>query len=180
MRNPMPGRKANTVARTSRSGYWLPAMIIDMHTRAGRPDRSGPVDRAALAALGPGGVAAAAASAIAALPMIQLNPTTKRLDAVRDREPEACDFLAGGLDPGGLVNVAHCREAAVAGAIGAWIAVRWQERLHGMIRHLFRLIDAAGVDHAGIGSDLPAGASKTRWLTSRGMPRSPWRCAVTA
>jgi len=29
-----------------------------------------------------------------------------------------------------------------------------------MIRHLFRLIDAVGVDHVGIGTDLPAGAAK--------------------
>jgi membrane dipeptidase len=46
------------------------------------------------------------------------------------------------------------------GVIGAWIAVLWQEMLPGMIRHLFRLIDAVGVDHVGIGSDLPAGAAK--------------------
>ncbi len=47
------------------------------------------------------------------------------------------------------------------GVIGAWIAVLWEERLPGMIRHLFRLIDAVGIDHVGIGSDLPAGAAKT-------------------
>ncbi len=47
------------------------------------------------------------------------------------------------------------------GVIGAWIAVLWQERLPGMIRHLFRLIDAVGIDHVGIGTDLPAGAAKT-------------------
>jgi membrane dipeptidase len=45
------------------------------------------------------------------------------------------------------------------GVIGAWIAVLWQEQLAGMIRHLFRLIDAVGIDHVGIGSDLPAGAA---------------------
>ena len=47
------------------------------------------------------------------------------------------------------------------GVIGAWIAVLWQEKLPGMIRHLFRLIDAVGIDHVGIGSDLPAGAAKS-------------------
>ncbi|HET8995940.1 MAG TPA: membrane dipeptidase, partial [Acetobacteraceae bacterium] len=46
------------------------------------------------------------------------------------------------------------------GVIGAWIAVLWEERLPGMIRQLFRLIDAVGIDHVGIGSDLPAGAAK--------------------
>jgi membrane dipeptidase len=47
------------------------------------------------------------------------------------------------------------------GVIGAWIAVLWEEKLPGMIRHLFRLIDAVGIDHVGIGTDLPAGAART-------------------
>ncbi len=46
------------------------------------------------------------------------------------------------------------------GVIGAWIAVLWDEKLPGMIRHLFRLIDQVGIDHVGIGTDLPAGAAK--------------------
>ncbi len=46
------------------------------------------------------------------------------------------------------------------GVIGAWIAVLWEEKLPGMIRHLFRLIEAVGVDHVGIGTDLPAGVAK--------------------
>jgi membrane dipeptidase len=29
-----------------------------------------------------------------------------------------------------------------------------------MIRHLFRLIDTVGIDHVGIGTDLPAGAAQ--------------------
>ena len=267
-------------------------MIIDMHTHAGRPSRVGPVDRAVLATMAPGGVAAAVVSAIADLPMIRRNPTTKRLEKVRDpesgeclacvdeylgsfeatgmriaREPEeirandpalvlaveGCDFLEGNLDRldaleargvrsiqlthylvnetgdiqtaapvhhgltsfgadavrrmnrlGIMVDVAHCSEATVAGVvqatskpilcthanlkepghpdgdhprylspdyarmvqetggvIGAWIAVLWEEKLPGMIRHLFRLIDAVGIDHVGIGTDLPAGAAKT-------------------
>lgn len=292
MRNPMPRRKANAVARTSRNGYCLPAMIIDMHTHAGRPNRTGPVDRAVLATMKPGGVAAAVVSAIADLPMIRRNPETKRLEKVRDPQPgeclacvdeylgtyeaagtriarepadiragdpalvlavEGCDFLEGdlgrldaleargvrsiqlthylvnetgdiqtappvhgGLTPFGadavrrmnqlgiIVDVAHCSEATVAGVvkhatkpivcthanlkepghpdgdhpryispeyarmvvetggvIGAWIAVLWQEKLPGMIRHLFRLIDSVGVDHVGIGTDLPAGIAKS-------------------
>jgi membrane dipeptidase len=267
-------------------------MIIDMHTHAGRPNRTGPVDRSVLATMGPGGVAAAVVSAIADLPMIRRNRETKRLEKVRDPEPgeclacvneylgtfeatgmriarepadirqddpalvlavEGCDFLEGdlgrldaleargvrsiqlthylvnetgdiqtappvhgGLTPFGaevvrrmnrlgvIVDVAHCSEATVAGVakvttkpilcthanlkepghpdgdhpryispeyarmvidtggvIGAWIAVLWQERLPGMIRHLFRLIDAVGIDHVGIGTDLPAGVAKT-------------------
>ena len=33
-----------------------------------------------------------------------------------------------------------------------------EEGLPGMIRHVFRLIDAVGIDHVGIGTDLPSGA----------------------
>jgi membrane dipeptidase len=292
MRKPMPGRKVNAVVRSDGSGYFLATMIIDMHTHAGRPNRIGPVDRSVLATMGPGGIAAAVVSAIADLPMIRRDRTTRRLEKVRDPEPgeclaavdeylgtfeatgmriareptdfrdgdpalvlavEGCDFLEGDLDRldaleargvrsiqlthylvnetgdiqtappvhGGLtrfgaeavrrmnrlgviVDVAHCSEATVAGVvkattkpilcshanlkepghpdgdhprylspeyarmvaetggvIGAWIAVLWQEKLAGMIRHLFRLIDAVGVDHVGIGTDLPAGAAKT-------------------
>jgi membrane dipeptidase len=47
------------------------------------------------------------------------------------------------------------------GVIGAWMSALWAEKLPGLIRHLFRLIDAVGIDHAGIGTDLPAGAAKT-------------------
>jgi hypothetical protein len=46
------------------------------------------------------------------------------------------------------------------GVIGAWMSALWAEKLPGLIRHLFRLIDAVGIDHAGIGTDLPAGAAK--------------------
>jgi membrane dipeptidase len=267
-------------------------MIIDMHTHAGRPNRTGPVDRSVLATMAPGGMAAAVVSAIADLPMIRRNPETRRLEKVRDPEPgeclaavedylssfeatgvriarepeeiraddpalvlgvEGCDFLEGDLDRldamaargvrsvqlthylvnetgdiqtappvhGGLtrfgaetvhrmnrlgviVDVAHCSEATVkgvaavttrpilcshanlkepghpdgdhlryispdyarmvvetGGVIGAWIAVLWTEKLPGLIRHLFRLIDTVGIDHVGIGTDLPAGAAKT-------------------
>jgi membrane dipeptidase len=30
-----------------------------------------------------------------------------------------------------------------------------------MIRHMFRAIDAVGIDHVGIGTDLPAGVART-------------------
>lgn len=274
-------------------------MIIDMHTHAGRPRRTGAVDRAVLATMRPGGVAAAVVSAIATLPMIRRNPATRRLEKVRDADPgeclscvegyldsfaatglriarepeeiradacpraldpgdpalvlaiEGCDFLEGELDRldamaargvrsiqlthvllnvigdiqtappvhGGLtafgadvvrrmnrvgviVNVAHCSEATVrgvarvaarpflcshanlqepghpggdhpryigpdyarmvaesGGVIGAWMSVPQQEGLAGMLRQLFRLIDAVGVDHVGIGTDLPVGGA---------------------
>ncbi|HUB49715.1 MAG TPA: membrane dipeptidase, partial [Acetobacteraceae bacterium] len=251
-----------------------------MHTHAGRPNRTGPVDRSVLATMAPGSMAAAVVSAIADLPMIRRNPETRRLAKVRDPEPgeclaavedylasfettgvriarepeeirandpalvlavEGCDFLEGDLDRldamaargvrsvqlthylvnetgdiqtappvhGGLtwfgaeavrrmnhlgviVDVAHCSEATVkgvaavttrpilcshanlkepshpdgdhpryispdyarmvvetGGVIGAWIAVLWTEKLPGLIRHLFRLIDTVGIDHVG-------------------------------
>ena len=48
--------------------------------------------------------------------------------------------------------------AATGGVIGGWIAVLHEEKLPGMIRHIFRLIDAVGIDHVGIGTDLPSGS----------------------
>lgn len=266
--------------------------IVDMHTHAGRPRRTGDVDRSVLATMAPAGVAAAVVSAIADIPMIRRNPETKKLEKIRDAEPgeclaavegylgsfeaagmriarepheirvrdpalvlaiEGCDFLEGDLDRldamerrgvrsiqlthylvnetgdiqteppvhGGLtrfgaaavrrmndrgiiVDVAHCSEDTVKGVvaatskpilcthanlkepghpdgdhprylgpdyarmvvetdgvIGAWIAVLWREKLPGMIRQLFRTIDAVGIDHVGIGTDLPAGIAAT-------------------
>ncbi|HET8997094.1 MAG TPA: hypothetical protein VFN42_10555, partial [Acetobacteraceae bacterium] len=75
-------------------------MIVDMHTHAGKPRRTGPVDQAVLATMAPGGVAAAVVSAIADLPMIRRNPETKRLEKVRDPDPGEClacveDYLTG-------------------------------------------------------------------------------------
>ncbi len=40
-------------------------------------------------------------------------------------------------------------------------AVLVEEKLPGLIRHLFRMIDALGIDHVGIGTDLPAGIAST-------------------
>lgn len=267
-------------------------MIIDMHTHAGRPRRTGDVDRGVLATMRPAGVAAAVVSAIGDIPMIRRNKQTGRLEKFRDPDPgeclgavagyltsfeqsgtriarepadiraddpalvlavEGCDFLEGDLDRldalevrgvrsiqlthylvnetgdiqtapavhGGLtafgaevvrrmnrigviVDVAHCSEDTVkgvarvaakpflcshanlkepghrngdhprfigpdyarcvvdsGGVVGAWISVLAEEKLPGMIRHLFRLIDALGIDHVGIGSDLPAGVAAT-------------------
>jgi membrane dipeptidase len=268
------------------------ARIIDMHTHAGRPGRSGPVDRSVLDTMRAGNVAAAVVSAVADLPVIRRNPTTRALQAVREPEPgecvaatveqldlydatgfriarepgeinpgdpaivlaiEGCDFLEGDLDRldrmaergvrsiqlahyrvndtadiqtappvhGGLtrfgaaavrrmnalgvmVDVAHCSQDAVkgivaatdrpllcthanllepgapggehprfigldyarmvagtGGVIGAWITVLYQEKFDGLIRHMLRLIDAVGVDHVGIGTDMPSGVAQT-------------------
>jgi len=267
-------------------------MIIDMHTHAGRPRRTGDVDRSVLATMRDAGVAAAVVSAIGDIVMIRRNPVTRRLEKFRDPNPgecldavnsylesfeaaglriahepdqiraddpalvlavEGCDFLEGdlerldlmerrgvrsiqlthylvnetgdiqtappvhgGLTPFGadvvrrmndlgiIVDVAHCSEDTVrgiarvatrpficshanlkepghplgdhprflgpdyarmvvesGGIVGAWIAVLNEEKLPGMIRHMFRLIDALGIDHVGIGTDLPAGAAAT-------------------
>src|ERR1039458_965914 len=84
----------------------IPPMIIDMHPHAGRPRRTGEVDRAVLATMRPAGVAAAVVSAIADLPMIRRNPTTRRLEKLRDAEPGEClacvegyldSFVAAGM-----------------------------------------------------------------------------------
>jgi membrane dipeptidase len=267
-------------------------MIIDMHTHAGRPRRTGDVDRSVLATMRPAGVGAAVVSAIGDIPMIRRSKETGRLEKFRDPNPrecleavegyltsfeqsgmriaheadeirandpslvlaiEGCDFLEGDLDRldamaargvrsiqlthylvnetgdiqtappvhGGLtafgaevvrrmnrlgiiLDVAHCSEDTVrgvanvatrpflcthanlkepghkngdhprfigpdyarmvvesGGVVGAWIAVLNEEKLPGMIRHLFRMIDALGIDHVGIGSDMPAGVAAT-------------------
>ena len=267
-------------------------MIIDMHTHAGRPRRTGDVDRGVLATMRPAGVGGAVVSAIGDIPMIRRNKDTGRLEKFRDPSPgecleavqgyltsfenagmriareaddlrdddpalilaiEGCDFLEGDLDRldameargvrsiqlthylvnetgdiqtappvhGGLthfgadvvrrmnrlgiiLDVAHCSEDTVrdvadvatrpflcshanlkepgqkngdhprfigpdyarmvvesGGVVGAWISVLVEEKLPGMIRHLLRMIDALGIDHVGIGSDLPAGVAAT-------------------
>jgi membrane dipeptidase len=267
-------------------------MIIDMHTHAGRPRRTGDVDRGVLATMRQSGVAAAVVAAIADIPVIRRDPDTKRLTKFRDAEPgeclaathdyldsfsnagmriarepdeiraddpalvlaiEGCDFLEGDLDRldameargvrsiqlthilvnetgdiqtappvhGGLTrfgadvvrrmnqagvicDVAHCSEdtvrgvvtatskpilcthanllepgvpggehprfisldyakmvAGTGGVIGAWLSTLTVEKVPGMIRHMFRAIDAVGIDHVGIGTDLPAGVART-------------------
>jgi membrane dipeptidase len=267
-------------------------MIIDMHTHAGRPRRTGDVDQAVLATMLPAGVGAAVVSAIGDIPMIRRDKVTGRLEKFRDPNPgecleavesyltsfeacgmriakepqdfrendpalvlaiEGCDFLEGNLDRldemeargvrsiqlthylvnetgdiqtvppvhGGLtpfgadavrrmnkigviLDVAHCSKDTVkgvakvatkpflcthanlkepgapqgdhprfigpdyarmvvesGGVVGAWIAVLKEEKLPGMIRHMFRMIDALGIDHVGIGTDLPAGVAAT-------------------
>jgi membrane dipeptidase len=271
-------------------------MIIDMHTHAGRPRRTGDVDRAVLATMAPAGVGAAVVAAIADIPVIRRDPVTRRLTKVRDAEPgeclaatigyldsfsaagmriarepgdiraddpslvlaiEGCDFLEGDLDRlnameargvrsvqlthylvnetgdiqtappvhGGLtpfgasavrrmndvgiiVDVAHCSEdtvrgvvaattkpilcthanllepgvpdgehprfisldyakmvAGTGGVVGAWLSTLTREKVPGMIRHMFRAIDALGIDHVGIGTDMPAGVAATEMPT---------------
>jgi membrane dipeptidase len=268
----------------------MTAMMIDMHTHAGRRGRGDSVDSAVLASMGPGGMAAAVVSAIPDLPLIRRDAVTRALCQVRTAEPgecwavtqrqlagyraagmriatepaevvagdpalvlavEGCDFLDGDLDRldrlaaegvrsvqlvhycvnetgdiqtappvhGGLtalgagavkrmnalglmVDVAHCTEAVVrgvvaastrpilcthanlaepdlpdgghrrfisrdyarlvagtGGVIGAWISVLWEERIPGLVRHLCRLVDAVGVEHVGIGTDMPSGVA---------------------
>lgn len=266
-------------------------MLIDMHTHAGRPGRTGPLDRSVLDGMRPAGVTAAVIAAIADLPVIRRDPATRRLSQFREPEPgecmaavddyltdiersgariardpadirdddpsvvmavEGCDFLENDLDRldamaergvrsiqlthyrvnetgdiqtappvhGGLtdfgaqavrrmnrlgimVDVAHCTQdtvrgvlnhtvhpilcthsnllepghpdgnhpryisldyarmvAETGGVVGGWIAVLYQEKLPGIIRHILRLIDAIGIDHVGIGTDLPSGGDR--------------------
>ena len=73
-------------------------MIIDMHTHAGRPRRTGDVDRTVLATMRPAGVAAAVVSAIGDIPMIRRNKDTGRLEKFRDPDPGEClDAVEGYL-----------------------------------------------------------------------------------
>ncbi len=52
------------------------------------------------------------------------------------------------------------RVADTGGVIGAWIAVLWDRPWESFIDHLFRLVDAVGVDHVGIGTDMPVAAAE--------------------
>ena len=65
-------------------------MIIDMHTHAGRPRRTGDVDRGVLATMNPAGVGGAVVSAIGDIPMIRRNKDTGRLEKFRDPSPGEC------------------------------------------------------------------------------------------
>src|ERR1700710_2331150 len=65
-------------------------MIIDMHTHAGRPRRTGDVDRTVLATMRPAGVSAAVVYAIGDIPMIRRNRDTGRLEKFRDPDPGEC------------------------------------------------------------------------------------------
>jgi len=84
------------------------------------------------------------------------------------RKPILCthaNLLEPGHPRGGhkrFISLDYARMVAgTGGVIGGWIAVLWEEKFSGMIRHIFRLIDAVGIDHVGIGTDLPAGVAKT-------------------
>src|ERR1019366_6870535 len=57
---------------------------------AGRPRRTGDVDRSVLATMREAGMAAAVVAAIADIPMIRRDPDTKRLVKFRDPEPGEC------------------------------------------------------------------------------------------
>ena len=87
------------------------AMIIDMHTHAGRPRRTGDVDRAVLATMRPAGVAAAVVAAIADIPVIRRDPVTKRLIKVREPLPGEClEATLGYLDSFGAAGMRIARE----------------------------------------------------------------------
>jgi membrane dipeptidase len=68
--------------------------------------------------------------------------------------------------PGGdhprFISLAYAKMVAeTGGVVGAWLSALTREKVPGMIRHMFRAIDALGVDHVGIGTDLPAGVART-------------------
>ena len=51
--------------------------------------------------------------------------------------------------------------ADTGGVIGGWIAVLTEKPLPGMIDHIMRLVDLVGIDHVGVGTDMPAGTAAT-------------------
>src|ERR1700748_2104524 len=84
---------AASVAATGdvRAGIGLKrGMIIDMHTHAGRPRRTGDVDRSVLATMRRAGVAAAVVSAIGDIPMIRRNKEPRRLEKFREPNLGEC------------------------------------------------------------------------------------------
>jgi membrane dipeptidase len=61
-----------------------------------------------------------------------------------------------------FISPAYARMVVDSGGIiGAWLSTLVREKVPGLIRHLFRAIDAVGIDHVGIGTDLPAGVART-------------------
>jgi membrane dipeptidase len=93
--------------------------------------------------------------------------TVKDVDAVASK-PFVCSH-SNLKEPGHkdgdhprFISLDYARMVADSGGVvGAWISVLHEEKFSGMIRHLFRLIDALGIDHVGIGSDLPTGVAAT-------------------
>ena len=55
--------------------------------------------------------------------------------------------------------------ADTGGVVGAWLSTLTHEKVPGMIRHMFRAIDALGIDHVGIGTDMPAGVAAAEMPT---------------
>ena len=94
--------------------------------------------------------------------------TTVRGVLAETNDPILCSH-ANLLEPGHkdgahprYISLDYARMVAeTGGVIGGWIAVLYEEKLPGLIRHIFRLIEAVGIDHVGIGTDLPSGADRT-------------------
>jgi membrane dipeptidase len=53
------------------------------------------------------------------------------------------------------------RIADTGGVVGGWIAVLWDDPWNSFIDHILRLVDAIGVAHVGIGTDMPVGVAET-------------------
>ena len=111
-------------------------MILDMHTHAGHPTRQGPVDAAVLATMAPAG-ACAVVSAIADLPLLRRNPTTRRLELTREPEPGEClasvDAYLADYEAAG-VPIARTPEAVRPGAVV--LAVEGCDFLDGVLDRL--------------------------------------------
>jgi len=60
-----------------------------------------------------------------------------------------------------FISIDYARRVAeTGGVVGGWIAVLWDDPWNSFIDHILRLVDAVGVAHVGIGTDMPAGVAE--------------------
>lgn len=84
--------------------------------------------------------------------------TARRVCAV-SAKPVLCSHanLAGASGHPRFISLDYARRVAdTGGVIGAWLALLWEWPWKSFLDQLFRLVDAVGVAHAGIGTDMSA------------------------
>ena len=77
------------------------------------------------------------------------------------------------LPDGGHLRFISPDYARMVADIGGWIAVLTDNPLAGMIEHIMRLVDLVGIDHVGVGTDMPAGTAATEMPDFARHPRIP-------
>ena len=86
--------------------------------------------------------------------------------------------LAWPDQPGGghprFISLDYARMVAdTGGVVGGWIAVLWEDSMAMLITHILRLVEAIGIDHVGIGTDMPAGVAATEMPDFTRYPEIP-------